>query len=199
MSMENQEDFTKFKAGVSHSKPREIKITGSWGIYDAYKLIRKGGWKDIGRPLQDVEFYKIIRSMNRLIAEQISLGTPFKMPHFMGTIELRKYKCGVSLVNDKLKVSYPIDWLSTLHLWHEDPEAHRNKTLIRYEVPYTYYLKYNNLKAEYSNKCFYKFKVNTFIKRALGKNINAGKVDALWEKMNWRSNIKKRKPNKTDI
>ena len=82
---------------------RNYKITNSWGVYDAYKAIRKNGWYDIGRPLKEHEFYAIIRRVNSLLAEEIIYGKPVVLPSQMGTIELRKYPKGVRFVNGKLK------------------------------------------------------------------------------------------------
>ena len=47
---------------------RNHKITNSLGVYDAYKYIRKNKWLDIGRPLKEKEFYRIIREVNKLLA-----------------------------------------------------------------------------------------------------------------------------------
>ena len=51
---------------------RKFKVSGSWGIYDAYKLIRKNKWYDIGRPLTEKEFYSIIRQIIHISINIIS-------------------------------------------------------------------------------------------------------------------------------
>ena len=84
------------------------------------------------------------------------------------------------LKDDKLKISYPPNWSETLKLWYEDAEARRNKTLLRHENPYVYHVKYCVDNANYNNKSFYKFAVNTFVKKALSQNIKKGKIDTLW-------------------
>jgi hypothetical protein len=53
------------------SDSRKFAVTNSWGIRDAYKLIRKNHWFNIGRPLKESEFYHIIREVNNLLAEEI--------------------------------------------------------------------------------------------------------------------------------
>lgn len=160
---------------------RDFKVTNSWGIYDAYKYIRKKGWYDISRPLKEHEFYSIIRSMNKLLADNISLGETVKLPYKMGSIELRKYEVGVNI--DSLGVlhnTYPIDWFKTLQLWDEDPDAYTQRLLIRNENPWLFHIFYNKRHAVYENKIFYQFYPNTFIKRNLSKNIKQGKVDTLY-------------------
>ena len=108
----------------------EIKVKNSWGVYDAYKLIRKNKWFNIGRPLKENEFYTIIRSINKYIAECLANGDTFIFPSRMGALELRKYPCGAKIVNGKLQVTYPIDWINTKKLWNEDKEAERKKIFV---------------------------------------------------------------------
>ena len=163
------------------TKGMEFKIRDCWGVYQAYKAIRKNGWYDIGRPLTEHEFYSIIRCMNALMADEIAMGQTVRFPHGMGKIELRKYHLGVSIDSEgKLRNTYPIDWRNTLLLWYEDDDAYRRKTLLRNESPWMYHIKYNKWNANYDNKMFYQFYPNTFVKRNLSKNIKQGKVDTIY-------------------
>ena len=98
----------------------------------------------------------------------------------MGELELRKYERGVSLVNGRLKVTYPIDWEETIRLWFADEEAKKNKTLLRREEKYVYHVRYCKHDANYENKSFYQFALNRFIKLALKDNIKNNQVDTLW-------------------
>lgn len=174
--------FKEFKASVVPTrKGRKAKIRNSFGIYDVYKLIRKDKWYDIGRPLTEHEFYTIIREVNRLLAEELALGKSITFPYAMGKLELKKSQRGVSFTDGKLKINYPVDWLSTLQLWHNDGEAKADKTLIRHENKYVYKIKYDSTNATYKNKVFYKFVVNSFIKDNLSRNIQNGIADTLWE------------------
>lgn len=165
---------------IKRSYPKKAKISNSWGVYDAYKHIRKHKWYDIGRPLKEHEFYTIIRKINRFLAKELAQGNPVTLPFRMGKLDLWKMPVGVSLVDGALKNTYPIDWDSTLRLWFENEEAKRDKTLLRHEAPDVFYVKYNKSKANYENQCFYKFQLNRFIKLALKENIKKGKIDALW-------------------
>lgn len=158
----------------------KFKIRNSFGVYDVYKALRKAKWKDIERPLTEHEFYSIIRGVNNLLAIELSNGETFVLPARMGKLELRKREQGVSIVNNQLKNTYPINWADTIKLWYEDSEAKANKTLVRKEDKVAYYIKYNKGTALYQNKTFYQFTLNRFIKRALHKNIIQGKIDSLW-------------------
>jgi hypothetical protein len=159
---------------------RNYKITNSWGVYNAYKLIRKNHWFDIGRPLKEHEFYAIIRKVNSLLAENVINGETVVLPAAMGKLELRKYPRGVSFVNGNLKNTYPIDWKSTNQLWAIDEEEHKKKTLLRYESPMVYCVKYVKDDATYENKTFYQFRLHQKLKIKLKENIINGKTDTLW-------------------
>ena len=165
---------------VGMKKGMKAKVRDSWGTYDAYKYIRKNGWMDIGRPVTEKEFYAIVRGINKLLAEEIANGQTVKFPLHMGVLELRKFQRGVSLVDGKLKNTYPIDWHNTLLLWEQDEEAKKNRIRLRHENEWVYHVKYDSWMAMYENKKFYRFALNTFIKWELSKNIKQGKVDTLW-------------------
>ena len=175
------EDFKKeHKPCYSGSGKRKITVSNSWGVYDAYKHIRKNGWYDIGRPLKEHEFYAIVRGVNNLLADSLSRGETVKFPCRMGSLELRKYECGVSIVGGKLKNTYPVDWEGTWKLWFEDADALSNKTLLRMEEKEIYHIRYIKHTATYENKQFYQFKTGHRVKKQLKENIKKGATDTLW-------------------
>ena len=159
---------------------RNYKITNSIGVYDLYKMVRKNHWYDIGRPLKEHEFYTIVRSVNKQLAENIANGETVFFPCAMGKLELRKYPKGVSFVNGKLKNTYPIDWKRTNQLWNEDEEEHKKKTLLRYESPMVFNVRYCKEDATYENKTFYQFRLHQKVRKMLKENIINGKTDTLW-------------------
>lgn len=173
-------DFTTEIQKKNGKGRKAFKVTGSWGVYDAYKSIRKHKWYNIGRPLKEHEFYCIIRGINDLLAKNLAMGKQIKFPAKMGHLEIIKYRVGVRLTDGVLKVSYPVDWLETMRLWFEDKEAREKKTLLRDESDFTYRIRYNKYDANYNNHCFYEFVVNKFIRQALSANIDKGKIDTLW-------------------
>lgn len=174
-------EYKEFSKMISRKdSPRKAKVTNSFGVYDCYKVIRRHKWYDIGRPLKEHEFYKIIREVNNLLAIEISNGNEVSFPCRMGKLELRKIQSGVSIVDGKLKNTYPINWKDTLRLWFEDEEARKDKTLLRNETDFVFHVKYSKRNANYENQCFYEFTLNRFIKKALKENINKGKIDTLW-------------------
>ena len=156
------------------------KARNSWGVYDAYKALRKAKWGNVGRPLTEKEFYAIIRGINNVLADAASKGVTIEFPYHMGKLELRKFSRGASIVDGKLKVTYVPDWSKTWKLWELDPEEKKKKTIVRYENRWLFHIKYCKLCAEFKNRSFYQFSVNSFIRRNLSKNIKKGLVDTLW-------------------
>ena len=159
-------------------QPRKHEVTGSLGVYDAYKYIRKNKWMDIGCPLTEHEFYTIIRQVNNMLADRFLEGNDIDLPHKLGKLELRKYNSKVSFKDGKLKTNLPIDWDRTLKLWAEDSSSYKEKILVRLEEQEIFKVFYNKSKANYNNKSFYEFEVNRDIKRRLKQKIKEGLIDA---------------------
>ena len=157
---------------------RNHKVTGSLGVYDAYKYIRKNKWFDIPRPLKEGEFYRIIRRINDYLADELVKGKEVKLPHRLGTLEIRKRPTRIAIVDGKLVTNLPIDWDATLKLWCEDEEAYNSKTLVKIENEEVFKVYYNKRDANYANKSFYEFKPNREIKRNLTKSAREGILDA---------------------
>ena len=157
---------------------REHKVTGSIGVYDIYKIIRKNKWFNIGRPLKEHEFYSIIRSINNYLADNLVNGNDIIFPYEMGKLELRKIDITPRIVDGKLVINKPIDWDRTLKLWYEDNEAFKQRTLVKVENNDLFKIFYNKNRAKFNNKCFYEFQVNRDIKQRLKKNIKLNRIDA---------------------
>ena len=172
-------------------KGRLGKVRNSWGVYDCYKLIRKNHWYNLPRRLTEKEFYSIVRRVNLLLAEEIKKGNTVKFPECMGSLELRKFKAGVSFVDGQLYNTYPIDWKATNQLWATDTEARDRKILLRIENPWVYHVRYCKDNATYENKVFYQFILNRTVRQGLSENIKAGTTDTLWESENLRDKVKR--------
>ena len=142
----NREEFIREVRRLNDT--RIHKVTGSIGVYQAYKYIRKHKWYDIGRPLKEGEFYRIVRKINEYLAQELCKGKEIKLPNRMGTLEIRKKPSRLSIVEGKLVTNLPIDWDATLKLWYEDEESFNNKTLVRVENEEIFKVYYNKNKIE---------------------------------------------------
>ena len=172
----NREEFIREVRRLNDT--RVHKVTGSIGVYAAYKYIRKNKWYDIGRPLKEGEFYKIIRRINDYLAEELTKGNEIKLPLRMGSLEIRKKPSRVAIVEGQLVTNLPIDWNATLQLWYEDKESFDKKTLVRVENEEIFKVYYNKRDANYVNQSYYEFKPNRDIQRNLAKHIREGNLDA---------------------
>lgn len=169
-------DFIKNTKKVNES--RTHKINNSLGVYSAYKWIRKNKWFDIGRPLTEHEFYSIIRTVNKHLADSLLEGNDIRLPHRMGRLELRKYETRFSFDKGKVKTNLPIDWNRTLKLWYENEEAYKNRTLVKVEEKEIFKIYYNKHLADYNNQVFYEFQITRDLKKRLKQRIKDGLIDA---------------------
>ena len=173
-----EEDFEAFRKAIKKvSGKRHHKIKNSYGIYDAYKDIRKNQWFDIGKPLSESEFYSIIRTYNKHIVNNILQGKEVQLPQGMGNFEIRKRRPNIRIENGKLKITHPIDWDATLRLWYEDKDSRNNKILVRDEKPETFYFYYNKISAKYNNKSFYEFRPMRQVKNEMLELIKQGNLE----------------------
>lgn len=175
--IDSYKDFKSAIQGLQNT--RAHKITNSLGVYDAYKYIRKNKWFNIDRPLTEHEFYQIIRRINNYLAEELINGNDIIFPNRMGKLELRK-RNSLPIIDKKgnIKVTYAIDWDSTLKLWYDDEETFNNKTLVRFPEKSIFRVKYNKSTANYENKSFMEFQVNRSIKTRLKQKIKNNEIDA---------------------
>ena len=175
--IDSYKDFKSAIQGLQNT--RTHKITNSLGVYDAYKYIRKNKWFNIDRPLTEHEFYQIIRRINNYLAEGLINGNDIIFPNRMGKLELRK-RNSLPIIDKKgnIKVTYAIDWDSTLKLWYDDEEAFNNKTLVKFPEKSIFRVKYNKSTANYENKSFMEFQVNRNIKTRLKQKIKNKEIDA---------------------
>lgn len=157
---------------------RVHKISNSYGVYDAYKYIRKNKWFDIGQSITEHQFYSIIRGINNLLADSMLEGKDIHLPYKMGVLEVRKYDAKIAFVDGKLKTNLPIDWDKTLKLWSEDEKAYEERTLIKMEEKEIFKVYYNKFRADYNNKSFYEFAINRDLKKRLKQRIKSGNFDA---------------------
>ena len=158
-------------------QPRNHKIKGSYGVYDAYKYIRKNKWFGLD-PFTEHDFYTIIRSINKMLAEYLSDGGTIKFPYNMGRILLIKVTPQLKFVNGTLVNKLPIDWDKTLKLWYEDEECKDSKVLVRRNNKKKFKIIYDKSRANYKNKSLYTFFPNRDLKIKLKDKIQEGSVDA---------------------
>lgn len=177
--IESLYEFKKRIKKVNH--PKKYKVNNSLGIYDGYKYYRKNKPKSKEYVLTESQYFAITRKINLLLAEEIIQGHDVKLPHRMGSIELRKNSRSIKIGKDgKVRTNLPIDWNKTIELWYEDKEAHKNKTLVKVEEKEIFKIYYNRELANYNNNSYYEFLFNKDLKIRLSQKIKEGSIDALY-------------------
>ena len=164
-----EKDFISNIKKVTSS--RKHKITGSLGVYDAFKWYRKNRPKDRKYVLKESQYYTIIRRVNEALRDEFIISGDLLLPCKLGKLEIRKYPTIITTEGDKIKTNLPIDWYTTLKLWYEDEECKKNKTLVRTNVPEVFRIHYNKVRATYNNKSFYQFSANRELKLLLKRTI----------------------------
>lgn len=175
------ESLIEFKKRVRKvTEHHKHKIRNSLGIYNGFKYYRKNKPADKKYILTESQYFAITRLINNLLVEEIAKGNEVKLPHRMGTIEIRKYEKSVKIGDDgEVKTNLPIDWDNTLKLWYEDEEAYKDKTLLRLDEQEIYKIVWNKENVNFNNRAFYELVFNRDLKLRLKHNIKEGIVDAL--------------------
>lgn len=156
-------------------KKTVFRITNSWTIKDAFRWVRKNKWFG-EKPVTEHNFYAIVREVGKALAERYITTGHLSFPMGMGEIYLSKKRLKTAIVNGRL-VGGRLDKVATFKLWNEDPEAKKNKVIVRFEGDY-YRTKYRKLSATYRNKIMYRFSIHKELQKRLSKNITDGLVDA---------------------
>lgn len=171
--------FNNFRKSILKTNgKRQHTIKNSLGVRDAHKWCRNNKWLNIGRPVSEAEFYKIIRTVNKVLAEELIKGNDVKFPQRMGQLEVRKYDTYVKFSNGKIKTNRGVDWDATLKLWYEDVDAKENKIILKTEDAEVFKIFYNRMIANYNNKTIYQFKPNRALMLSIRKAGKEGLIDS---------------------
>ena len=171
------ETYTEFIARVKKLGVRKHKITGSYGVYDAYKYYRKRKPDNKKYVLTESQYFAIIRNIHTKLIADFLKGIDIYFPCLMGQIEVRQHSIEPKLSDTgKLVYNAPIDWSKTLKLWYEQPEAYKNKILIKQENREYYSIIYSKKNAKYKNQSYICFKPSRSLKLGLKQAINSGQL-----------------------
>ena len=172
-------DYNDFRKLVIKAKgTHKFKVTNSNGAKEAWRWIKKNKWLNIGCPITELQLGTIVKAINLTLQDQLLSGKDISFPNRMGGLELRKFKTSIKYKSNKIVTNLPVDWKTTLRLWWEDEESHRNKTLIRYENKDEFTIRFMRGSANFENKSFYEFISNRILKKRLKDKVINGEVDA---------------------
>lgn len=172
-----EETYSEFSAKILNRGSRKHRITNSYGVYDAFKFYRKNKPSEKKYVLTESQYFSIIRKIHEKLVAKLMVGEDVKFPGFMGQIEIRKRYVEPRLDSDgKLIFSAPPDWEATLKLWYEQPEARKNKIIIKQENRDVFSLFYSKSKAKYKNKSYIHFKSSRSLRKKLFVAVTSGQI-----------------------
>lgn len=174
---ETYKEYSKRIRGVGKKNNHPFEIRNSWGVYDYFKYYRKKQCENKKSYIPTEQYYKLIRTVNSRLCDVLLEEKRLELPLNMGTLEVIGFEHTIKLVDGKVKTSRMIDWYNTLKLWYEDPEAEKNKTLIRFEAPIGVSVKYRKRDATYPNKSFYGFVLHREKKNLLSRKLKNNSME----------------------
>lgn len=171
-------DFRKEILKVSEK--RNITISNSRGIKEAWLWLKKNKWPIVEEEITELQLGRVVRLINTALQEKILKGESIRLPFGMGKILLASYNSRLELdKNNKLVTTIPIDWGETLKEWERDSEAYNKKTLIRFNGLKRYKLLYDKSFCFYKNKIFYRFTPSRELKNRISKRAKENNIDTL--------------------
>lgn len=157
---------------------KHFRVTNSYTTKTIWRWLKKNKFLDIGTEISEHDFGLIIKTVNTELVNSVLEGHDAILPYNMGKIELRKYKPTIEITPEGIKTNLPINWKRTLSLWKDNKEAHKKKTLVRYETNMLFRIMYSRKKAIYKNKSVYQFIPHTSFKKKLSEKVLNNEIDA---------------------
>ena len=172
-------DYQEFLNKLQKCGSKPYKIKHCLGSRNAWKWVRRNKWKALGGERCDQSLYsQIIDEINKILAEKLLEGHDIELPYQMGNLVLSRVPTRVRIVDGESRNNYRIDWKKTCRYMYEDDEAMMQHKRVKRIEPYIYTIRYYKRRAQFQNRCFYWFRPNRSLVRALGKAIDDGRVRA---------------------
>lgn len=147
-------------------------VNNSWGVYDYYKYYRHNRPRERSYyKMNEYQYYKLIRTVNEYLVDLLFSNARVELPDGLGELLILNKPAKVSFKDGKLITNRPVNWDATLRLWFEDPQAEKNKTLVRWDTDNVVNIVYRKTKSSFKNKSFYEFQVIRRIKQRLSSLI----------------------------
>lgn len=163
----------------------EGKFNKDAGMAEFYKFYKENyvPKKNSVYDVSESKYRAILSDFNQIVAEKlVKENLEFDMPCRLGVLALRKYKKKPKKNKDgKYDYRLPVDWKSTKKLWRDDPEAYKERKLVKYlnrnTNGYIFRIIYYKKKANYKNHSVYSFKPVRGLKKLIKSQVDKGKID----------------------
>lgn len=178
--MNKELSIEEFKAKVKRVNEEhkfKVKRKNSFIIRDYYLYYCKH--KKRGEHfLTEMQYSKIIGTVNKYLVEELLKSGTIKFPLNMGGISICKIPINTRLVDNKVRTNKWVDWNKTLNLWYEDEQSYKKRTLIRFDTKYRFKVNYDKKYATYNNKSFMNFYPVESLRDLIYDKISKGELDA---------------------
>lgn len=172
-------DFNEFAIKIKKANiPKKHEIRNSYGTIHAYRYYLKQCTKSKTTPIDEKLFRKIINYINSRLVKSLFHGEDIIFPYRLGSLKLRKANPKSYFDKGKLKITYPIDWGSTLKLWNQDEESYKDKVLVRHQDRDVYKLYYSKTSAYFKNMYYITFRPSRSIKSEIRKRVENNDMEA---------------------
>lgn len=161
----------EFLKGIKNYKCPKA-VSHSWGVYDYFKYYRKNKPKDKKYVMKEGVFYRVIRMVNQLLADDLVKNHYLELPYQMGEIKIYQEKTKSFFKDGKIRTNRVVDWYNTLELWYNDDEMRKEKRLIYRDLPIKPRFRYDKTKAFFANRAFYEMRLSSDVKTRLCKSFH---------------------------
>lgn len=161
----------------TNKKGAIFKIRNSKGNRDAYNYINANIFP-IKDQVTEKQFGRIISAINKYVIGITLKGLCFSFPYKLGQLRIGRAKRRIAFdEHGNLKTNMQIDWNSTLKLWYDYPEEHKNKTLVKTEDSHLYKIVFSKHHMEVKNKDYYNFVPSRTYKSILKEHIRNNDIN----------------------
>lgn len=88
-------------------------------------------------PVSKSQYRKINEEFNKFMINKCLQGYKINLPCFLGTLQVNGKKMKPYVSEDGKIRGLSIDWVKTIELWNNNPEAKKKKTKIYFTNPHT--------------------------------------------------------------
>ena len=161
----------------THKKGTTFKVRGSQGNRAAYRYIHTHFFP-IKDEMTEEQFGHIISVIHKYIIEITLKGLCFSLPYKLGQLRIGRIKRNVTFdENGKVRTNLLVNWRNTLQLWHDDPEAYKERILVRNESDHTYKIMFSKKHFVSKNKGYYDFIPSRTYKSILKEHIRNNDIN----------------------
>lgn len=155
--------------------PRTIRVSNSYYIRDYYRSYIKTA----KRRISEREYRDILYELYNSFLDHLDEDNIMIFPYRMGVLRVDYWDSKVKYEDDKLKITYAVDWANTLKFWDEDSEAKEDKTLLYTEYKPHREIHYYKRRNCYKNHRYYKFLALRPVKIRIAKKAYESKIKPL--------------------